>query len=875
MANKLIFKNAEAVKNAIMDSQKKEIAALYEKWADEIEDKANYYAMKTNASAPLSERYYKELKKQMTATSQAISNEIYGKIKKNIYTISDSVVADNVKWLESFGFDKDGLNAAFSYVPDEVVRNLITGQIYDSGWSLSEKIWGDNEQTLKDIYQVMAKGMAEQKPIYQIAKDLETYVRPTAKLPWNLTAQDGVRIYKKQVDYNAQRLARTLVQHGYQQSFVAVTEKNPFITEYIWRSNGSRVCQLCLARDGAHFKKDELPLDHPNGMCTIEPVVAEDMVDQLADWFNSPDGTFPSIDEFAGNFGYEATNIGTAKDFVAKYGTSDKKLNAWKKSLTPIQKAEAQLLKEQSGLTWQEWYKQNVFVGDESKLIKKSKKVVEAVDDKFDDSLDALLDQVGFSKQTGPGNFDTFDDWFWGDGVSVYDLEKLSKLLGNEGFNQDALEEFFAKYKAQQAMKATKAAAKVVDEVDNKVDEALEKAVIKAQAKLDAIPNKTYSGIWIEDVTLADYEAKASAIKKKKQYYKDQIDQLSYHINKGGTHLQWKLDKFVKNLEDLEEFGKLGKKYAKAQKELKSAKLALNKAKAPTGAAKFSPAEYTDEAKSLAKSFTSRTAADNFHRPYLDSIWDDGSDWEKYSVWEYTQNSNPINKSLSGYHDSWNRSSFLGLGNTKLGYEDNWRHFSTAKFRNKFGVDGHKDYKSVVQNLTTMIDKSEMPESVYVVRGSDKNGFAGILEGDLFSFEDAISLLNSRDKQAIKDALEGQTFMNHAYTSTGIAKGTGFGGEVKYEIYLPKGTKAIYAEPASYYGNTIGGEEIYKVGQSYSGIGGEAEVIIQRGTSFRITEVEVDSYGELTVKMEVVNQPDYFKTGLEHTHNSGKTSYKK
>ncbi|MEE1301474.1 MAG: ADP-ribosyltransferase, partial [Bacteroidales bacterium] len=161
----------------------------------------------------------------------------------------------------------------------------------------------------------------------------------------------------------AQRLARTLVQHGYQQSFVATTQKNPFITEYIWRSNGSRVCELCLARDGKHYKKDELELDHPNGMCTMEPVVADDMVDQLANWFNSSDGTYPDIDEFAGNFGYNASKLSdvkTAQDFVNKYGLSTKSPNAWFNSLTPVQKAEAKMLKEQSGLTWNEWYEQNV-----------------------------------------------------------------------------------------------------------------------------------------------------------------------------------------------------------------------------------------------------------------------------------------------------------------------------------------------------------------------------------------------------------------------------------------------------------------------------------------------------------------------------------
>ena len=307
----LTFKDAEAARDAIMVTQKKEIADLYEKWADEIGERAKYYSHKSTASSVVSERQMKELRKMLQATGQEVSKEIYSKIKSNMYTIADSVVASNVNWLASFGFSKDGLNAAFNFVPDQTVRNLITGQIYNSGWSLSQRIWGDNEATMKDIYRIMAKGLAENKTVYEIAKELQSYVSPSVRLPWNpVLAMKNTktgniqfkRIYKGQIDYNAQRLARTLAQHSYQQSFIATTQNNPFITEYVWRSNGSRACQLCKDRDGVHFKKDELPMDHPNGMCTMDLVVVDNMVDQLTDWFNSPDGTYPEIDQFASNF---------------------------------------------------------------------------------------------------------------------------------------------------------------------------------------------------------------------------------------------------------------------------------------------------------------------------------------------------------------------------------------------------------------------------------------------------------------------------------------------------------------------------------------------------------------------------------------------
>ncbi len=461
----LLFEDAAKAKNAIMASQQKEIAKLYNDWANDIADKAKFYSYKTNASAPLSERYYKELHKQMKATSQAVSDEIAGIIKSNMYTIADSVVADNVKWLQSFGFSEEGLNAAFSYVPKDVVERLITGQIYQGGWNLSQRIWSDNQQTQKDIYQIMARGLAEQKPIYSIAKDLESYVRPGAKKAWNpILAMKNTktgkieykRIYKKQVDYNAQRLARTLAQHTYQQSFIATTKDNPFITEYIWHSNGSRVCPLCLDRDGKHFKKDELPMDHPNGMCVMEPTVVKDMVDQLADWFNSPDGTYPEIDAFAGNFGYQASKTGTVQDFINKYGTSTKSPNAWFNSLTPVQKAEAKLLKEQSGLTWNDWYNKNIYAGSAT-TAKTTTKTVKA----FNDVQNKYLSPYGFSPDNMPKNF---DDWSYK--VSHAQAEEILKSMGTGWGDPHPYQQLMKYYNANLAtpnlatQTATKAAAK-------------------------------------------------------------------------------------------------------------------------------------------------------------------------------------------------------------------------------------------------------------------------------------------------------------------------------------------------------------------------------------------------------------------------------
>lgn len=305
MSGNSIFRKADEIKAALMASQQKEIESLYNKWADELESRAEFYKHKTTSSSGLSERYYRELQKQLRQASQEISNNVYRKIKNNIYVISDAVVRDNIIWLKSLGFKGNGLDRTFSSIPLNMINLLVSGKIYDSNWSLSSKIWKDNERTLRDIYTIMAKGLAENKPIYEITKDLEKYVRPNVILPWNLKMSDGKKIYKKKVDYHAQRLARTMVQHSYQQTFIQTTKDNPFVEDYIWRSDGSRPCPICLDRNGRHYKKDELPMDHPNGMCSMEPNITENLKDKIEDWFKSPDGTYPEIDKFAKNFGYE------------------------------------------------------------------------------------------------------------------------------------------------------------------------------------------------------------------------------------------------------------------------------------------------------------------------------------------------------------------------------------------------------------------------------------------------------------------------------------------------------------------------------------------------------------------------------------------
>ena len=96
-----------------------------------------------------------------------------------------------------------------------------------------------------------------------------------------------------------------MVQHAYQESFVRVTKNNPFIDSYQWlASGGDRMCDICAERDGKIYSKDELPLDHPNGMCTFVVVMSkslEEVGSDLHDWMmgEGDEALNREIDKFA------------------------------------------------------------------------------------------------------------------------------------------------------------------------------------------------------------------------------------------------------------------------------------------------------------------------------------------------------------------------------------------------------------------------------------------------------------------------------------------------------------------------------------------------------------------------------------------------
>ena len=144
--------------------------------------------------------------------------------------------------------------------------------------------------------------------------------------------------------------------------------------------------------------------------------------------------------------------------------------------------------------------------------------------------------------------------------------------------------------------------------------------------------------------------------------------------------------------------------------------------------------------------------------------------------------------------------------------------------------------KNKVDRLTKALDKSELPVDMWVQRGISPS-----VAKSMFG--------NGYNASSIQQMIDNGTIIgNKPFMSTSAAKGSGFtSNDVILNVYAPKGTKGIYAEPFAVHGN---GKADWdgKSGQVY--FSGEFEVIIQRGAQLRPLKV-TESNGKTYVDMEI------------------------
>lgn len=287
---KLSFYQSRTARNRVVRSQQEKIREMYKNAHNELKKTINN--MGNNLQRYQLMLLQNQIKEEINNITITL-NEMY---KQGVTEISQATVNDMKRFLNYVNVDTTEMMLT---IPDRTVEMIMNGKIYDKAWYLSKRVWSFPDKAQKDAEFIISSGLSQNKDLFDIAKDLELYLDPVRKKPveWS-------RYYKGvsgKIDYNAMRLARTLCQHSYQQTFVTVTRPNPFITMYRWNiSSNDRVCPICQDREGNLYSKDNLPIDHPNGQCWWEAVIPEtfeQIADRIADWGEHPEND-PELDAY-------------------------------------------------------------------------------------------------------------------------------------------------------------------------------------------------------------------------------------------------------------------------------------------------------------------------------------------------------------------------------------------------------------------------------------------------------------------------------------------------------------------------------------------------------------------------------------------------
>lgn len=237
------------------------------------------------------------------------------------------------------------------------------------------------------------------------------------------------------------------------------------------------------------------------------------------------------------------------------------------------------------------------------------------------------------------------------------------------------------------------------------------------------------------------------------------------------------------------------------------AKRAANKS--GNGSIPFDADAYSQARKDAAVWAKNTKDADDVLRAKCGEVWRNATDEEKNAIFGYTSSYHNINEPLRGltYYGS--------AADTQLGLDR-------------------------IPLMESIINKSYYDKDIWLQRGG------GMVELKKYGLS---NYAYATDAEIM--ALVGKEGTEGAFTSAGVAKGKGLGGNVITNIYAPRGTKMMYAEPYSSFGNDSG--------RSWDGIakqstfGSESEIILQRGTTFRVTKVE-KSGNTWYIDVEVINQ---------------------
>ena len=261
--------------------------------------------------------YLKQLEKgktpsqpNLTQCKLAYINQLYSTLQKQSLIcnekLPESILNQYAKVMKDITNNKDvidKINKNVDVTSRNIVEQMIKGEIYKDGVGLDSRLWSATNASGRKIEDViiscLARGISSaeaSKIISQFAKSGH-HTWDKNKIREKLGDKYANKYGTGGLDYEALRLMRTTNTHMAQLTVMNSDKVNPYnkFVKYHTGHAGSRTCSICRDRDGKIYPIHDAPLDHPNGLCWLSPVMSKDgktelsladMVDDMNDYFD-------------------------------------------------------------------------------------------------------------------------------------------------------------------------------------------------------------------------------------------------------------------------------------------------------------------------------------------------------------------------------------------------------------------------------------------------------------------------------------------------------------------------------------------------------------------------------------------------------------
>lgn len=273
---------------ALTLEQQREIKKIYEDLSKDLIPKI--LDMKECRTKQHQIEIYKIVNQYRTDLHYKINESITKNIGKSA-DIQKGVQLSFVDMISPNSVTNEALKRTITEVSSNTVKQLIAGNYYKDGKTLSKRIWNLTGDNAEKIDKIIKTNIAKGANVKELAKELDKYVNPKARTQ-STSYKSGVNDGK--ISYQAERLARTSITHAQTEVQIQNAKKNPFCKGLKWclsASHGTRMhgrSDICDDYSGKVFKPEDLPLQHPNCLCYFIEVIEDfDKIrETMKDWGN-------------------------------------------------------------------------------------------------------------------------------------------------------------------------------------------------------------------------------------------------------------------------------------------------------------------------------------------------------------------------------------------------------------------------------------------------------------------------------------------------------------------------------------------------------------------------------------------------------------